>query len=192
MKQNLLVSILIVILVFFIEGLLGFINEPKLEKELQNQLAILIENELISENVLGESSESFVSRVIDGDTIELKNGEKVRYIGIDAPETKHPTKEIECYGVKASEKNQSLVEGKIVRLDKDVSQTDKFGRLLRYVYVMADDGVTEIFVNDYLVREGFAVLSSYPPDVKYQDLFLLAQEQAREQKRGLWSDECLD
>ena len=127
----------------------------------------------------------FVKRVIDGDTIELENGQVVRYIGIDAPETVHPKKSIECFGKQSYEKNKELVEGKVVVMEKDVSKTDKYGRLLRYVW-MDDD----IFINDYLVREGYVKVWTYPPDIKYADQFLLSQGQARENQKGLWGG-CL-
>lgn len=123
-----------------------------------------------------------VVRVIDGDTIELETGQKVRYIGINAPETVHPEKSLQCFGFEASNKNKELVEGKSVRLEKDVSETDKYGRLLRYVFL----GNTS--VNKFLVEEGYAYASTYPPDVKYQEVLNLAQQQAQEQKKGLWSD----
>ncbi|MFC1988661.1 thermonuclease family protein [Chloroflexota bacterium] len=105
----------------------------------------------------------------------------VRYIGMNTPETVHPTIGEEPYGQEASAKNKELVEGKIVRLEKDVSETDQYGRLLRYVYV--DD----VFVNAELVRLGYAQVSTYPPDVKYQDLFLQLQREAMEAGRGLWA-----
>lgn len=124
-----------------------------------------------------------VIRVIDGDTIVLEGGQIVRYIGVNTPETKHPKKSIECFGKEAAEKNTELVLNKRVRLEKDVSETDKYKRLLRYVYV------GNIFVNDYLVKEGFAYVSSFPPDIKYQDQFLLSQKEAEENKRGLWGRE---
>src|SRR4030067_982445 len=76
--------------------------------------------------------EMLVVKVVDGDTVELENGQKVRYIGIDTPET--TLGKNDCYGTEATEKNKELVEGKRVRLEKDISETDKFGRLLRYVY----------------------------------------------------------
>lgn len=123
-----------------------------------------------------------VTRVIDGDTIEIESGQKVRYIGIDTPEIVDPKKPVQCFGKEASNKNKELVEGKQVRLEKDVSETDKFGRLLRYVYV------DNIFVNDYLVRQGFAHVSTFPPDVKYQAQFLQAEKEARKNSRGLWTD----
>lgn len=122
-----------------------------------------------------------VTRVIDGDTVELENGSKVRYIGIDTPETVDPRKPVQCFGKEASRFNKQLVEGKVVRLEKDVSETDKYSRLLRYVYV------GDTFVNDYLVRQGYGHSSSFPPDVKYQEQFLQAQKEAREKGLGLWS-----
>jgi len=125
-----------------------------------------------------------VTRVIDGDTIEIEGGRKVRYIGIDTPETVHPSKPVECYGKEASEKNKELVLNKEVRLERDVSETDKYGRLLRYVWFGS------LMVNEYLVREGYAMSSSYPPDIKYQERFVKAQREAREKNKGLWGSYC--
>ncbi len=129
--------------------------------------------------------QALVSKVVDGDTIQLSDGRKVRYIGIDTPETVHPTKAVGCYGQEASTKNKELVLGKTVALEKDVSDTDRYGRLLRYVY---SDGV---MINDLLVKEGYARVSTYPPDVKYQAIFSESEKIAREQKLGLWGDTCL-
>ncbi len=125
-----------------------------------------------------------VVRVIDGDTIEVDiRGavHVVRYIGVNTPETKHPTQGIEPYGPESSERNRQLLEGKTVYLEKDVSDTDRYGRLLRYVYV--DD----VMVNAVLVEEGYAQVRTYPPDVKHVDLFLKLQREARVANRGLWS-----
>jgi micrococcal nuclease len=124
-----------------------------------------------------------VVRVIDGDTIEVAlKGYlyTVRYIGIDTPETVHPSVGEEPFGKEASSINTELVEGRVVRLEKDISETDRYGRLLRYVYV------NDIFINAELVRLGYAQVSTYPPDVKYQDLFLQLQREARDNGRGLW------
>lgn len=126
-------------------------------------------------------------RIIDGDTIEVDiNGVAytVRYIGIDTPETKHPTRGVEPYGPEASERNRQLLGSKTVYLEKDVSETDRYGRLLRYVYV--DD----VMVNAILVQDGYAQVSTYPPDVKHVDLFLKLQREAREKNRGIWSAEA--
>ena len=124
-----------------------------------------------------------VVRVIDGDTIDVNIGGKtyrVRYIGVDTPETVDPSQPVQCFGREASAFNKQLVEGKTVRLEKDVSETDRYGRLLRYVFV------GDLFVNAELVRQGFAQVVTYPPDVKYVDLYLQFQRKAREANRGLW------
>jgi micrococcal nuclease len=122
-----------------------------------------------------------VTKIIDGDTIELENGKKVRYIGIDTPEMKGN----ECFAHEAREKNRQLVEGKRVKLAKDVSETDKYGRLLRFVYTEQGD-----FVNNILVRDGFASIASYPPDISKQELFRASMQEAMQQNRGLWAKGC--
>jgi len=121
---------------------------------------------------------ALVTQVIDGDTIVIEGGYRVRYIGIDTPEI-HP--ELEPFGMEALEANQELVEGKIVRLERDVSQTDKYGRLLRYVYV---DG---ILVNAELVRLGLAEAKAYPPDTRYQEDLEQLEGEAREAGWGMWA-----
>ena len=123
-----------------------------------------------------------VTRVIDGDTIEIQGGERVRYIGIDAPEIVHPSKPVEYFGEEATEKNRELVEGKRVRLEGDVEDRDEYGRWLRYVW--RDD----VMVNAELVRLGYAYSYSLPPNVKYQELFLQLEQEAREQGLGLWAE----
>lgn len=122
-----------------------------------------------------------VTRVIDGDTIELSSGQRVRYIGIDTPESVDPRTAVQCFGVEASSANRTLVQGKNIRLEKDVSETDRYGRLLRYIWV------GDILVNDYLVRQGFARSSSYPPDIKYQEQFRQAEAEAQAGNRGMWA-----
>lgn len=123
-----------------------------------------------------DASDSFalVSRVIDGDTIEIETGQQLRYIGIDTPERG------QCLGDAASDKNKELVLGKKVRLEKDISETDRFGRLLRYVWL------DNVLVNEELVRSGFAKVSTFPPDVKYVERFLALEREARAAKKGLW------
>ncbi len=133
----------------------------------------------------GDSTTVQVVRVIDGDTIQVcciaGKREKVRYIGINTPETKHPQKGVERYGEEAAKANWMLVVGKTVRLEFDVQQRDRYGRLLAYVFLK--DGT---FVNAWLVENGYAMVMTVPPNVKYQDLFLKLQREAREAGRGLW------
>lgn len=124
-----------------------------------------------------------VVRVVDGDTIDVQldgSVERVRYIGIDTPETVDPRRPVECFGHEASRRNTELVEGQRVELERDVSERDAFGRLLRYVYV---DGQ---MVNALLVQEGYAFAVSFPPDVRHQDLLRDLERVAREEGRGLW------
>jgi micrococcal nuclease len=127
-----------------------------------------------------------VIKIIDGDTIQIEGGRKLRYIGMDTPETVDPRKKVQCFGNEASLRNKDLVLGKQVFLERDISETDKFGRLLRYVYV-ANQENQQIMINEQLVREGYAYASSYPPDIKYQEKLQAAEREARENKRGLWS-----
>jgi len=121
--------------------------------------------------------QAYVVRIVDGDTIEVNIGGgsyRVRYIGIDTPETGQPG------GEEATIVNAELVAGRTVYLEKDISETDRYGRLLRYVWV--EEGM----VNALLVARGYAQVATYPPDVKYQQEFLELQRQAREAGLGLW------
>ena len=118
-----------------------------------------------------------VIRVIDGDTIVVAGERRVRYIGVDTPEVAGTR---ERYGPEATAFNRELVEGRRVRLEKEVSETDRFGRLLRYVYV---DG---ILVNAELVREGYAEAIAYRPDDRYAGCFASLEKEAREVGRGMW------
>jgi micrococcal nuclease len=124
-----------------------------------------------------------VTRIIDGDTVQLSTGEEVRLIDVDTPETKHPRKPVQSFGKEASAFTKQLVEGKEVRLEFDVQRRDKYRRRLAYVYV------GEQMLNAELVRQGFAQVATFPPNVKYQELFLKLQREAREGKRGLWRGE---
>jgi endonuclease YncB( thermonuclease family) len=123
-----------------------------------------------------------VTRAIDGDTLELATGETVRLIGVNTPETVAPGQPVECYGHEASAFTKARAEGQLVTLEKDVSETDRFGRLLRYVWL--PDGT---MLNEVLVAEGYAQVSTFPPDVTYQERFLAAQQQAAAAGAGLWS-----
>jgi endonuclease YncB( thermonuclease family) len=130
--------------------------------------------------------EAEVIYVVDGDTIDvLIDGVtyRVRYIGIDTPETKHPTRGVEPFGPEATETNRELVQGKNVLLEKDVSETDRYGRLLRYVYT------GDLMVNEELLRRGLARVATFPPDVGYVDRFLALQREAQAAGLGVWGNE---
>jgi micrococcal nuclease len=135
----------------------------------------------------GEGGEvGHVVRVVDGDTIavQLAGGrEKVRYIGIDTPETKDPRRPVQCFGQQAADFNTGLVGGERVRVVRDVEARDRYGRLLAYVY-RARDG---LFVNAELARLGYAQPLSIPPDVRFAGRFAALAREARAARRGLWS-----
>jgi micrococcal nuclease len=128
-----------------------------------------------------------VKRVVDGDTFETGDGEKVRMIGVDTPESVKPNHPVEPYGKEASAYTKQLLTGKKVLLRFDVEPRDKYGRLLAYVYL--PDGT---FVNEKLVREGYARILTIPPNVRHAELFLQAEREARAQNRGLWGLEKKD
>lgn len=162
---------------------------PKVERGESSQPSVLAPAEVATSTAAADAETYAVTRVIDGDTIEVEIGgarKTVRYIGVDAPETVHPSQPVGCFGAEASARNRQLVEGKRVALEKDVSETDRYGRLLRYVSV---GGVS---VNLALVAEGYASASSYPPDVARDAAFREAERQARESRLGLWGDACAE
>jgi micrococcal nuclease len=140
---------------------------------------------VLGEAPIGPTEQGLVVNVVDGDTIDvLVDGVelRVRYIGMDTPEVHSG---VEWLGPEASAANAALVAGKEVVLEKDVSETDQYGRALRYVWV--EDGSGWLLVNLELIRLGYALVTTYPPDVKYVDLLYLdAQEEARNAGRGLW------
>ncbi len=119
-----------------------------------------------------------MERVIDGDTIVVSKRRRVRYIGVDTPEVGD---EPQYYGPEATSFNQGLVVGTKVRLERDVSDVDRFGRLLRFVYA---DG---ILVNAELVREGYARARVYPPDTRYARCLAALEAEARDAGRGMWA-----
>ncbi len=133
----------------------------------------------------GYGKEPYVTKVIDGDTIELSSGESVRYIGIDTPELRENIGsqwfyKPRPYAEEAKEFNRILVEGKRVRLEFDVQKRDKYNRLLAYIYI------DRKMANLEMVKKGYAMIYTYPPNVKYVGEFVGAQQYARENKKGLW------
>ncbi len=139
-------------------------------------------------------SNILVTRAVDGDTLVLENNERVRLIGIDTPEMHESNKlnrdaqrsgqdveAIKQLGRQSYEFTKKLVEGKRVRLEFDFERYDKYKRILAYVYL--EDGT---FLNAMIVQEGYASLMTYPPNVKYADLFLKLYQEARKNQRGLW------
>jgi micrococcal nuclease len=141
---------------------------------------------LIGTRPLPPGVQAFVVRVVDGETIEVDAAigrTAVRYIGVDVPETLRQP--IGCFSREAGNRNKELVEGRTVFLETDVSETDQFGRLLRYVYLEDMQ-----MVNEVLVAEGLALASPSLPDVRHEDRLSVAQLQARNAGRGLWGPAC--
>ena len=135
----------------------------------------------------GATQTARVVRVVDGDTIlvALDGGtqERVRYIGVDTPETVKPGAAVECFGKKASAKNHALVDGRQVRLAPDREARDRYGRMLAYVYRVSDG----LFVNAELVRGGYATPLRITPNVRFAASFAELSAAARAAGRGLWS-----
>ena len=133
----------------------------------------------------GSASTARVVRVVDGDTIKVAidgRTDRVRYIGVDTPETVKPGTPVQCFGHQASARNAALVAGQEVRLVPDREARDRYGRLLAYVYRTSDD----LFVNAALVRDGYARTLTIPPNERYAARFRQLQAEARAGRRGLW------
>lgn len=171
-------------------------NKDKKIQELESSLKEK-EEEIKKENPT--TGKAKVKETTDGDTIviTLNNKDfKLRFIGIDSPETKHPSKPVEFMGKEASDFTTKELKDKEVWLEKDVSETDKYQRLLRYVWLVDPseiknptyEDIRDKTINGILVREGYAKASSYPPDVKYQEYFNKIQQEAEQNKKGLWQD----
>lgn len=128
-----------------------------------------------------------VTRVVDGDTFWIndgtKKGQKIRLIGVDAPESRNTGKKVKNpFGDDASAYLKKLIGGKAVRLEYDIGRTDRYGRTLAYVYLS-----NGLFVNAELVKNGYATVMTVPPNVKYQELFLKLSRKARSKEKGLWA-----
>ena len=133
----------------------------------------------------GATFEGSVTRVVDGDTVHVRIGDRaetVRYIGMDTPETVKPDTPVQCFGKAASAANRRLVDGQRVRLRIDAEPRDRYGRLLAYVYRLRDG----LFVNGALVRQGFATILTIPPNVRHARALRSMERRARRQRRGLW------
>ena len=140
-------------------------------------------------NNLSDFSRIKITEVIDGDTLVLEGGIHLRLIGIDTPEVRRKAKTGFIYdpapfSIEAKEFTKRLAEGKSARIEFDIEKKDKYNRTLGYCFVQ--EGNYEIFLNKELLNKGFAVLYTYPPNIKYVEEFVIAQRQARENKEGLW------
>lgn len=160
--------------VLFLLGLMQVVGAQTQISPQLHELSLAVSALTTTQN---QTDEFQVSRVIDGDTILLTNGEYVRYIGIDTPEI---FPKVECFAKASTERNHALVGGKTVRLVRDVSDRDRFGRWLRYVFV------GEQLVNEVLVQEGYAIAVVYPPDEAHKSELLAAENTAQALQLGRW------
>jgi len=131
-----------------------------------------------------------ITRVIDGDTVDLGFGRRARYLGIDAPETERKTsagwqKVHEPFGEEAAMRNRELVEGRPVRIEYDTKKEDRFGRKLIFCFVR--EGGREVLVQEELLREGLVYLYVIPPNVKYVDRLVKAMKEAQHLGLGIWA-----
>jgi micrococcal nuclease len=130
----------------------------------------------------GGSATALVERVVDGDTIVLRGGERVRYIGVDTPESVKPGTPVQCFAKAAGHENERLVEGQRITLAYDAERRDRYGRTLAYVRRERDG----LFVNAELVRRGYARTLTIPPNVAHAAEFRRLAQAARRAGRGLW------
>lgn len=169
-------------------------EEQKVKKN-EDQKKKQVKKEKVPSNTFAEAK---VTKVVDGDTIyvNLENKEyKIRMIGVDTPETVHPSKPVQFYGREASDFTKSSLSNRTVYLQKDVSETDKYGRLLRYVWLSrpetnepTEKEIIDKMYNAKLIKGGYAQAYTYQPDSKYSELFVKLQKEARENYVGLWNE----
>lgn len=147
--------------------------------------ALEIDEDLkIESDRLSKLEQNRVKRVIDGDTVVLRDDRHLRFIGIDTPETNHRHQEVEYYGKRATDYTRKHLAHKTIYLEYDVETRDQYGRTLAYVFL--ENGT---FFNALLVQDGYARLLTISPNVKYADLFVELVTEAREQGRGLWQQQ---
>ncbi len=197
MKKEVKILVLYALFLIFISIFPNFKKEVKNFDEFQDYVEsnFNLPNEIDEENnqypEVGEENNVRykVLSVTDGDTFRINYkgvSTPVRMIGIDTPEVNHPSEPVQCYGKEASDKTKEVLAGQEVVLEQDVSETDRYGRILAYVWLNGE------LINEKLVKEGYAFSSSYPPDVKYQERFNEAEKYARTNNLGLWSDDTCD
>ncbi|MGF3104509.1 thermonuclease family protein [Rossellomorea sp. DUT-2] len=164
-------------------------EEKRLAEEKANEKAEAEQEQQELADTFG-LEEVLVTRVVDGDTVELKDGRKVRFIGVNTPESTTRTEE---YGKEASNYTTEKLEGKTVWLQKDVSETDRYNRFLRLIWLeipkddMNEEEIRTKMFNADLVLSGYAEPSTYNPDVKYSEYFVKFAREARENGTGLWA-----
>ncbi len=172
-KQKFNTNKLVLVPAALLVALLSFLGGTQYEKQVKD---ILEQPNVSTTTIQNLPTREKVKRVIDGDTIELANGQIVRFVGVNAPNNGEP------YEEEATEANAKLIQGKTVTLEYDTYASDRFGRVLAYPFVNGKNVVVE------LVRQGLAKVTIYEDrrKLKYEDELLKAQEEAKSKKKGLW------
>lgn len=181
----LFVTGVLLILTGLILGRINYQDKSKLNNDQQNIVQDITQE--ISTVTPQEKITVLVTKVIDGDTIEIEGGQKVRYIGIDTPEKGQP------FFDKAKKFNSDLVLHRNVEVEFDIQTKDKYGRTLAYVFIEQFDSRyyrTKMFVNLELIKKGLAAAETIQPNVKYQDKILNVQKESREKCLGIWEELC--
>lgn len=165
---------------------ISFIRRFSWQLTLFNFVLIILTGGCQNSKSGGTEKYYIVVKVVDGDTFWIddgtEKGQKVRLIGVDAPETRRSArKEIGAYGAEAKEFLTAMILSREVRLDYDVDKKDRYGRTLAYAYLR--DGT---FINAVLIKQGYAMVLTVPPNVRFVDEFVRLQQQARANNRGLW------
>ena len=189
MKQNRGLKLLIILLLFPLIISCSQIENNPISLVSNSSSSVNVANLDNQKSLFNNAAyeEVYVSRVIDGDTIELDDGRKIRYLGIDTPETVHPRKSVECFGPEASSINKQLVLNKKIRIYKGKKNKDIYDRYLRYIVIHENE---ELLINDYLVKNGYATVNrKYQSDNlnKIFETLLSSEKLAIDTKKGLWN-----
>jgi endonuclease YncB( thermonuclease family) len=180
--------------VFFVSSgifiALLMISNPGIQTSFANLLGLSNQFQTPAQKrvLAGNAEKGRVNRVIDGDTILMEDGRTVRYLNIDTPETKKQNTPIQCYGKEAFEYNKALVQGREVELVSDTEKTDKYGRDLRFVYLIGrNNGNIEMSVNALMVTKGYARSYIIKPNNTFEKEFAAYQYNAQQKKLGVWT-----
>lgn len=176
-RRLILFILLIVILIVILFAFIGLLTGIKYNPATTPPSTPRINSELSPDR-----EKAYVNYVFDGDTIELSGKITLRLLGIDAPETanKYTSFKSQCFATESAKIAKELMMGQTVETQKDIEDKDQYGRLLRYVFL---DGV---FINEFLVRQGYAKTEPKTINTRYKDILEDAQNEAKREKRGLW------
>lgn len=159
--------------------------------DLQNNLTkvLNLDPKIVEKNSTKGVEKVKVSRVIDGDTVELTDGRTVRYLNMDTPETKKPGTPVQCFGLEASSFNKKLVDGQEIEIKPDKENEDRYGRILRFIFLKGSNSQKiEESLNAKMVNEGYARSMIIKPNTTYQNIFKDLEKEAKNKKLGIWGN----